>query len=128
MKAVGVFDGSPIPEENFIKPEKHPPPLMTRPGSIFKRKRAHEEDEECRPKKGSENKPRQTTAGLPSDLNHLLRVRAETDEERWNLLKEVDSVLYKGRDDREEDANLQGICKDMCPEKERFVFSDVASI
>ena len=87
---------------------------------MLKRKRGQEEDQDDRPKTVLNRKPRQCSAGLPKDLNHLMKIRVESDEERWNLLKEVDSILYKGQDDREEDANLQGICKDMCPEKERY--------
>ena len=79
---------------------------------MLRRKRTMDESQE-------ERRPKKMASSESRNLQHLMRIRADTDEERWNLLKELDSVLYQGRDDREEDANLRGVCKDMCPEKER---------
>ena len=53
------------------------------------------------------------------ELQKLMRVPADTDEDKWTILKQLDSLVYQGRDDRNE-SNLKGICKDMCPEKERY--------
>ncbi|XP_029462588.1 germinal-center associated nuclear protein isoform X2 [Rhinatrema bivittatum] len=61
---------------------------------------------------------------VPSSLNNLIGMLAETAEEKYRLLDQRDKIMRQARVKRTELGRAKvfvGTCPDMCPEKERFM-------